>query len=103
LGRPKTRGRADRRHQVCHQRQVQHLLHRDAVERLAPPRDCLGLLGGQAIARAVLEAELREQVLAHDHVFELRGLGEQPPQVLPMRHHDPGFGHAPTLRQMRGW
>ena len=59
-----------------------------SVERLAPPLDRLGLLGGQAIAAAVLEAELRVQVLAHDHVLELRGLGEQPPQVLPMRHDD---------------
>jgi hypothetical protein len=26
-------------------------------------------------------------------VFELRSLGEQPPQVLPMGHHDLGFSH----------
>ena len=28
-------------------------------------------------------------------LFQLRSLGQQPPQVLPMRHHDLGFGHAP--------
>jgi hypothetical protein len=32
-------------------------------------------------------------------VLELRGLGEQPPQLLPVRHH-PGFRHGPTPGQM---
>jgi hypothetical protein len=40
VGSAKHRRRADRRHQVGHQRQVQHLLHRDPAQRLAPPGVC---------------------------------------------------------------
>ena len=76
---------------------MQHLLDGDAAELLAPPVDGVGLLGGQAIADTVLEAELCEQVLAHDHVLELQRLGQQPPQVLPVRDDDLGLGHGPQF------
>ncbi len=85
---------ADCRHQVGDQRQVQHLLHGDAAHRLAPPAHGLGLVLGQPLAGTVFETDLREEVLAHDHVLELGGLGEQPPQVLAVRHDDPGLSHG---------
>jgi hypothetical protein len=84
---------------------VQHLLHGDPVENLAPPVDRLGLLLAEPLRGAVLEAELGEQVLAHDHVLELGCLREQPPQVLPVGDDDPrlgealGLGHAPIVAQ----
>src|SRR5215469_4208668 len=51
-------------------------------------------------ADAVLEAELRVQVLAYDHVLQLRGL-YKPPQLLLMRHHHPDLRHGPTPGRSR--
>jgi hypothetical protein len=77
---------------------VQHLLHGDAAQRLAPAVGRFGLLASQPLAGTVFETEFREHVLAHDHVLELGGLGERPPQVLAVRDDDPGFSHgAPIL------
>ena len=97
VGPAQVRGGADGGHEVRDQRQVQHLLDGDAAQRPSPPVHRGGLLAGQPVGDAVLQAELGVQVLAHDHVFELGGLREQPPQVLPMRYHDPGFRHDPIL------
>ena len=89
------RGRgADCRGQVGDQRQVQHLLDRDAVQRLAPPIDNLCLLGGETFVGALFEAKLRKQVLAHDHVLELRGFRQQPPHIFAVGDDDPGLQHA---------
>jgi len=55
---------------------MQHLLDGDAPQDLPPPLDGLGLLGRKTLAGPIFEAELGEEVLAHDHVLELRGLGQ---------------------------
>ena len=88
--------RPDRGHHVRHQRQMEHLLDRDSPQDLAPPLDRLRLFAGQALAGPILEAELREQVLAHDHVLQLRRLLQQEPQILAMRHHYPRLCHTLT-------
>src|SRR5262249_11729337 len=62
----------------------------------APPLHGLGLLATQALRLSLLETELREQVLAHDHVLQLRGLGEQPPEILAIRDDDLGLKDLPT-------
>jgi hypothetical protein len=97
VGPPEGGRHADRRFQVRDKGDVQHFLDGDAAQLLAPPVDGVGLLGGQAIADAVLEAELCEQVLAHDHVLELQRLGQQPPQVFPVCDDDPRLGHGPQF------
>jgi hypothetical protein len=75
---------------------VQHFLDRDAAQRLAPPVDHIDLIRGKLVIR--LEAELGEQVLAHDHVLELGRLGEQPPQMLSISDDDFGLCHATILK-----
>ena len=87
-------GRSDRGHQVCDERHVEHLLDGDPAHDRAPPVDGVGLIGSQAIASAVLEAELCEQVLTHDHVLELQRLREQNPQVLAVSDDDLGLGNV---------
>ena len=62
---PEIGGRSDRGHQVCDERHVEHLLDGDPAHRRAPPVDGAGLTGSQAIASAVLEAELRSHRGGH--------------------------------------
>jgi hypothetical protein len=88
-------GRPDGRHQVGHQRDVQHLVDGDAAQRRAPPTDDRGLLLGELVVG--LETELGEQVLAHEHVFELSCLGQQEPQMLSVRDDDLGLGHVTIM------
>jgi hypothetical protein len=101
------RGRSDCGHKVRDERHVQHFLHSDPVHHRAPPVDGAGLLGSQAITSAVLEAELCEQVLTHDHVLELQRLREQNPEVLAVFDDDLGLGDVhvqyPTVKRCRTW
>ena len=89
------RGGADGRHQVGDQRQVQHLLDGDAVQRPCasgpPPRPA------RAVSPSSVPSLRLNSANRYWHMImcsSCGGLGEQPPQVLPVRHHDPGFGHA---------
>ncbi len=88
---PEVRCGSDRRHHVCDQRQVEHLLDRDPAQHAAPALDRFCLLVRQTVA-LVLERPLREQVLAHDHVLKLAGLRQQPPQILTMGDDYLGLG-----------
>ncbi len=99
-------GGTDGGQQVGDQRQVQHLLHRDGAQHPAPSGDGLGLLVGEPLLRPALQAGLGEEILAQDHVFQLGGLVEQPPQVFPVRDHDRGLdrwlGHRRILLSRAG-
>jgi len=61
--------------------------------RSTPPLGHRAAAGGTDVIRVVLS-------LARDHVLELRGLNELPPQVLLMCHYPRRFRHGPTPRQM---
>jgi len=92
--RPRQRRRGpDRGHDVHDQREVQHLLDRDAGHGLLPSRDRVGLPGGQTLVRVSLKAEAGIQVLAHDHVLDLRRLDQQAPQLLTVLDHKPCLSH----------
>src|SRR5581483_2203964 len=54
-------------------------------------------LRGKPVAGPTLEAEARVQVLAHDQVLDLGGLGQQVPQVLAVLYDDGGFSHGCIL------
>ena len=94
VGPSERRRGADSRGKVGDQGQVQHLLDGDAVQRLAPPINNLCLLGGETFVGALFETELRKEVLAHDHVLELRGFGQQPPHIFAVGDDDPGLHHC---------
>jgi len=79
---------------------VQHLFDGDPAQRLAPPGNDLSLLGRKAFLGALFQAELRKQVLAHDHVLELGSFGEQPPHILAVGDDNPGLRHA-SYREFR--
>jgi hypothetical protein len=51
------------------------------------------LLGGQALVRFGLEAEGCVQVLAHDHVLDLRRFDQQAPQLLAVLDYELHFCH----------
>jgi hypothetical protein len=70
------RRRADCREHVLHECEVQHLLGGNVGDHLPPPSDCFELLRRKPSVLALLERERREQVLAHDPVFELSRLAE---------------------------
>jgi hypothetical protein len=74
----------DRRQEVVHERQVQHLLGGDVRDHLPPPENRLQLLGAQPLVLALLEREGGKQVLAHDPVLELGRLAEHVDQRLAM-------------------
>jgi hypothetical protein len=61
---------------------VQHLLNGYAGNGPVPPGYRVGLLGSQALIGFGLEAGTGVQVLAHDHVLDLRCLDQQGPQLL---------------------
>ena len=83
---------------------MEHLLDGDPAHHRAPPVDGVGLIGSQAIARAVLEAELCEQVLAHDHVLESQRLREKNPQVLAVPDDNLGLDCSRrSSRRLREW
>ncbi len=84
----------DRGHHVADQGQVQHFLDGDPAQDLVPARDSSRLPLREALVGVALQAEVGVQVLAHDHVLELRRLGQQVPQVLPMLDDDPGLCHG---------
>src|SRR5262249_54000921 len=88
------------RHDIHDQREVQHLLDGDAGQDLLPSCDRVGLLRGQALIGLGPEAETRVQVLAHDHVLELRCLDQQAPQLLAVLDHKPCLRHQHS-RQAR--
>ena len=73
--------------------EVQRLLDGDAGEGLLPSCDRVGLLGGQALIGLGPEAETRVQVLAQNHVLELRCLDQQAPQLLAVLDHKPCLCH----------
>jgi hypothetical protein len=92
--RPRQRRRGpDGRHDVHDQREVQHLLDRDPGHGLLPSRDRVSLPGGQALVGAGPKAETRVQVLAQDHVLDLRRLDQQAPQLLAVLDHQPCLRH----------
>jgi hypothetical protein len=78
------RSRANRRQQVLHQREVQHLLGRDAEDDLPPSENRVEFLGRQSLGLVLLEREACEQVLAHDAVLELRRLAQHVDQRLTL-------------------
>jgi len=73
--------------------EVEQLGDRDAGQGLLPARDRVGLLGGQALIGLGPEAETRVQVLAQNHVLELRCLDQQAPQLLAVLDHKPCLCH----------
>ena len=82
------RSRADRRQQVLHEREVEHLLGCDMRDHPSPAKHRLERVGGETLVFALLEGEGREQVLAHDPVLELRGLVEHVDQRLAVLDHE---------------
>ena len=94
------RRRTDRREQVVHQPEMQHLLRRNVRDHAAPARDRLELGIAQALVSALLEREGGKQVLAHDPVLELGGLTEHVNQGLAMLDHERGLRRRqPTPRR----
>ncbi len=87
---------ADRRQQVLHQGQVQHLLggHMKYLRAPAVHRGQLGL--GQPLVGGLLEREGGEQVLAHDPVLELGRLAEHVDQRLAVLDHEWSLGRRRT-------
>ena len=81
------RSRSDRRQQVVHEREVEHLLGRHVRDRGPPAVDRRQLAAGQSLVLALLERERREQVLAHDPVLELGRLAQHVDQRLAMLDH----------------
>jgi hypothetical protein len=76
---------------------VEHLLGGDLRDHALPPFDRLELLFGQPFARVGLEAEGSEEVLEHQHVFQLRGLREQEDELFPVLNNDRSFRQLSLL------
>src|SRR4029453_4254981 len=57
---------ADRRQQILHEREVDHLLGRDMGDHPSPAKHRLERVRGETLVFALLEGEGRDQVLAHD-------------------------------------
>jgi hypothetical protein len=74
--------RPDRGEQVGGQGQMQHLLLGHLDEHGLPGGHLGQLLEAQPLISAALEGELGEQVLTHQPVLQLTGLGEQPHELL---------------------
>ena len=100
VGPAEVRRRADRREQVVHEREVEHLLGRDVRDRGPPAVDRRQLAPCQPLVLALLERERREQVLAHDPVLELGRLAQHVDQRLAMLDHERRLGRGlPTPRR----
>jgi len=80
---------------------VQHLLDSDSGQHAMPVRDSRRLLAGESFVRIGLEAEARVQVLAHDHVLDLRSLRQQVPQVLAVHDDDRWLGRSHEMYLFR--
>jgi len=87
-------GRSDRGQQVLNHRPVQHLLSGDAEDHLAPPLDGLKLISPQTRTRRAFEAERGVEVLAHQAMLKLGGLGQKIGQLLAVSHHDDRLAHT---------
>src|SRR5215204_6443949 len=72
----------DRGEQVGGQGQVQHLLLGHVDDHALPGGHLGQLLDAEPFLLGPLEGELGEQVLTHQPVLELTGLGEQPNELL---------------------
>ena len=93
--RPRERGRGpDCGHQVRDECEVKHLLQSDALQDGAPPIDRRELLRCQALLDTLLQTEARIEVLAHDPMLELGGLGQQIPEMLTMLDDDRWLAHS---------
>jgi hypothetical protein len=82
---------------------MQHLLLGHLDEHLFPGGHLGQLLDAQPLISAALEGELGEQVLTHQPVLQLTGLGEQPDELLavldPQRRLD---RQSPLLASTNG-
>ena len=96
------RGGPDCRHQVRDECEVEHLLHSDALQDGAPPIDRRELLCCQALLDTLLQTEACIEVLAHDPVLELGGLGQQIPEMLAMLDDDRWFAHSASIMTAAG-
>jgi hypothetical protein len=76
---------------------MQHLLLDDVDEHPLPGGHLGQLLGAQPLIGAALEGELGEQVLAHQPVLQLTGLGEQPQQLLAVLDSQPRLDRQSRL------
>ena len=77
--------RTERHRKVGHLREVQHLFHAHAQQRLAPARDALALRQAQIFGVVPFEAEQGEQVPAQQIVFKLGCLCQQVKKLLACR------------------
>jgi hypothetical protein len=84
--------RADRRQQVVHEREVEHLLGRHVRHDPPPAVDGRELALRQPFIGALFERERGEQVLTHDPVLELGRLAEHVDQRLAMLDHERRLG-----------
>jgi hypothetical protein len=87
IGTAEMRHAADCRQQVARLRQVQHLLHGHTSDHTLPAPHSLRLLGGQPFVGALLQAESREEVLAHQQMLQLRRLAQEKDQLFAALDH----------------
>ena len=67
---------------------MQHLLPGDAEDDPAPPLDRRKLILAKTGTRRAFEAKRGVEVLAHQAVLKLSGLGQKVGQLLAIPHHD---------------
>jgi hypothetical protein len=80
--RPPKMGRtADRSKEITHGSKVKHLLDGDASDQSAPAANLSKLGIGDPFVRAVLQAERREQIAAHDSVLDFRSFRQEVDQL----------------------
>ena len=75
---------------------MQHLLGSDVGDRAPPAGDGVELPRCEAFVGALLERERREQVLAHEPVFQLGGLAQHVDKRLAMLDDEGRLGLRPS-------